>query len=143
LYPWELRPPKFLNFNAKVRTWLRLVTVSTAISGFLSAIIVHKLADNRCAKYELSSLITVSTAGTRTWLPLYFVTLTQSFRYAEASLGVPSDRKFEATVTIFAMFVARHTLQNRSEFSPLAFLGPEIRWVKFGLLEYRHHRGLK
>ena len=82
--PWELRPPKFLNVNAKVRFWLRLVTVSTAISGFLSAIIVQELADNRCAKYELPNLITVSTTGT--WLPRYFVTLTQAFRYAEASL---------------------------------------------------------
>ena len=113
--PWELRPPKFFNFNAKLRIWLRLVTASTAISEFLSAIVVDRLADNRCAKYELPSLITVSTAGTQTWLPRY---LTQAFRYAEASLEVPSDRKFEAIRPIFAKFVVRHTLKNRSEFQP-------------------------
>jgi len=66
--PWELLQPKLLNFNAKVRFWLSLVTVITAISGFLSAIMVDTLVSNQAAIYELPALITASTAGSQTWL---------------------------------------------------------------------------
>jgi len=45
--PWELLPPKRLNFNAEVRFWRHLVTASTKISWFLSEIVVDNLPDIR------------------------------------------------------------------------------------------------
>ena len=70
--PWELRPPKMLNFNAKVRIWRKLVTAGIGLSGLLSSIVVDKLADSRCAEYELPTSIAASTAGTQTSLPMQY-----------------------------------------------------------------------
>jgi len=66
--PWELQPPKLLNFNSEVRIWRQLLTTGTTISWLLSQIMVGNTPDNRSAEYQLPSLITVSKAGTQTWL---------------------------------------------------------------------------
>jgi len=66
--PWELQPPKLLNFNSEVRIWRQLLTTGTTISSLLSEIMVDNIPDKRSAKHQLPSLITASTAGTQTWL---------------------------------------------------------------------------
>ena len=66
--PWELQPPKLLNFNSEVRIWRQLLTTGTRISWLLSEIMVDNTPDQRSAEYQLPSLITASTTGTQTWL---------------------------------------------------------------------------
>jgi len=120
--PWALLQPKLLNFNAKVRIWLSLVTAITAISRFLSAIMVDKLVDNQAAIYELPGLITALTAGSQTWLATQYCHFCRRHHHDEVCLPTPNERKFAAIGTKLAKFVVRHTLKTTCAFQPISFL---------------------
>jgi len=92
-----------------------------AISEFVSAIVVDKLADKRRAKHALILNYSLD-GGHQNFARHAKFHFSSGLRHDDASLVEHSERKFAAIGTILAKFIVRGMLQSMDEFQPPSVL---------------------